>query len=289
VTYEQLRTFLAIARQGGVRRAAEYLNLSQPAVSGRLAALEAALDRPLFERTPQGLRPTRAGRELADMAEAALRAREAMLDRLAGPGAFAGTFRVGASETIAQSWLPAFARALGEAHPRVSLELTVDISRHLRAGLLDRRLDLALMMGPVSDPGVANAALPAFALAWLRRPGPGAVDLGAVPVISYARDTRPWREIGSEMAARHGAGARIHSSASLSAALRMIAEGLGVGPYPLRLAAPLIASGELATFDPGWHPEPLRFTASWLAEPEAALATRAARLAVAVAEADAAG
>ena len=286
MTYEQLRTFLAIARHGGVRRAAERLHLSQPAVSGRLAALEEALDQPLFERTPSGLHLTRAGRELVDHAEAALAQREAIRARLAGPRGFRGPFRVGASETIAQSWLPAFARRIGETFPAVTLELTVDITANLRDGVVGRTLDLAFLLGPVSEPSVDNVALPPFPLTWLRRAGSGPTDLGSVPVISYARGTRPWHELARGMAERHGPEARIHSSASLSAALRMIAEGLGVGPYPVGLARAALAAGEIETFDPGWVPSPLAFTASWPAGPEDELARRAAMMALALAGAD---
>ena len=286
MTYEQLRTFLAIARHGGVRRAAERLHLSQPAVSGRLAALEDALDQPLFERTPSGLHLTRAGRELVDHAEAALAQREAIRGRLAGPRGFRGPFRVGASETIAQSWLPAFARRLGEEFPEVTLELTVDITANLRDDVVARALDVAFLMGPVSEPTVANVALPPFPLTWLRRAGSGPTDLGAVPVISYARGTRPWHELARELTRRHGPGARIHSSASLSAALRMIGEGLGVGPYPVELAGAALAAGTIEAFDPGWIPAPLDFTASWPTEPEDQLTRRAIDLAVRVARGD---
>ncbi len=49
-TIDQLSAFLAVARERGVRRAAETLHLSQPAVSARIQALETALAARLFER-----------------------------------------------------------------------------------------------------------------------------------------------------------------------------------------------------------------------------------------------
>ena len=40
MTLDQLKTFLWVSRLGGVRKAAQEMNISQPAVSGRIAALE---------------------------------------------------------------------------------------------------------------------------------------------------------------------------------------------------------------------------------------------------------
>ena len=48
--------------------------------------------------------------------------------------------------------------------PRLTLDLTVDIPMDLRAVLLERRLDLAFVMGPVSDFAVENIPLPGFDL-----------------------------------------------------------------------------------------------------------------------------
>jgi DNA-binding transcriptional LysR family regulator len=63
-TSEWLRTFLAIYRSGSVSAGASRRGLSQPAASQQLASLERRVGRPLFTRTPQGVEPTRPGREL---------------------------------------------------------------------------------------------------------------------------------------------------------------------------------------------------------------------------------
>ena len=53
MTFDQIKTFLWVARLGGFRKAAERLNLSQPAISTRIANLEQELRVPLFERGPE--------------------------------------------------------------------------------------------------------------------------------------------------------------------------------------------------------------------------------------------
>ncbi len=279
MTFEQIRTFLWVARLGGFRKAAERLFLSQPAVSTRIANLEQELRVPLFERGPGDLVLTKHGMLLLSYAEQMLFVEEEIKQRVANPSEAEGLFRVGASETIAQAWLPDFLKAFSETYPRVNVDLTVDISLNLRADLLDRRLDLAVLMGPVSDFTVENVDLPHFDLHWYRSSANEETDLSKIPVISYSSQTRPYRELISELSRRVGPKLRMYASASLSASLKMIAAGIAVGPYPRALAEDFLATGQIVEFDPGFLPKPLSFTASYLSEPRSFLVERSADIA----------
>jgi DNA-binding transcriptional LysR family regulator len=66
---DQIETFLAVAGLGGFHRAAEALQMSQPAVSARIRALEQSLGVTLFSRGPNGLALSAAGRTLKPHAE----------------------------------------------------------------------------------------------------------------------------------------------------------------------------------------------------------------------------
>lgn len=279
VTLDQIKTFFWVAKLGGFRRAAGQLNLSQPAVSNRIATLEDAMGVTLFERGDSALTLTRQGMTLMGYAEQMLFVQEEIRRRVANAAEMEGLFRIGASETIAQSWLPEFLRVFSAAYPKIDVDLTVDISRDLRAGLVGRQLDVAFLMGPVSDFTIGNVALPQFALTWYKAAGAGAVDLARTPVISFSANTRPYRELMAALRGRHGPGVRMFSSASLSASLKMIAAGVAVGPYPRALAGPLIAAGQITPFDPGLTAHPLEFTASYLAEPYDSLSEQAAQMA----------
>ena len=283
MTFDQIKTFLWVTRLGGFRKAAERLNLSQPAVSTRISNLENELRVPLFERGPGDLVLTKHGTLLLSYAEQMLFVEEEIKQRVANPSEAEGLFRVGASETIAQAWLPAFLTAFSEQYPRVNVDLTVDISLNLRSALLERRLDLALLMGPVSEFTVENIALPAFDLHWYRSTTNTETDLSKIPVMSYSSKTRPYRELMSELSRRIGPKLRVYASASLSASLRMIAAGIAVGPYPRALANDFLESGQIVEFDPGFRPSPLAFTASYLAEPRSFLIENSAEIARAVA------
>src|SRR5712691_1798791 len=72
MTYNQLRTFLAVVRAGNLTKAARELNASQPTVSLQLRALRRSLGATLIERVDSGLRLTPAGEKLRKYAEEAL-------------------------------------------------------------------------------------------------------------------------------------------------------------------------------------------------------------------------
>jgi molybdenum-dependent DNA-binding transcriptional regulator ModE len=63
--WDNVRVFLAVAREGSMRAAGRALGLSQPTIARRLAAFEATFGGPsLFDRLPEGLRLNAAGEEL---------------------------------------------------------------------------------------------------------------------------------------------------------------------------------------------------------------------------------
>ena len=65
----QLRVFTTICQEGSLTRAAQVLQISQPAVSKQLLDLEADLGTPLFDRLPRGVRATQAGQVLQEHAQ----------------------------------------------------------------------------------------------------------------------------------------------------------------------------------------------------------------------------
>jgi molybdate transport repressor ModE-like protein len=81
-----LKTFVAVAREGSITRAAEVVHLSQPAVSAHVKEVEDALGLTLFERTSRGMSLTADGRRLLAKAEHALAAHQDLLEEaLANP------------------------------------------------------------------------------------------------------------------------------------------------------------------------------------------------------------
>ena len=69
LNYHHLRYFWTVAREGGLRKAAEKLHVSQPTISAQIAALEAMLGEKLFLRTGRALSLTSAGRNVLGYAD----------------------------------------------------------------------------------------------------------------------------------------------------------------------------------------------------------------------------
>ncbi len=69
LNYHHLRYFWVVAQEGGLRKAAEKLNVSQPTISAQIAALEGVLGEKLFHRGPRGLTLTETGHQAFSYAE----------------------------------------------------------------------------------------------------------------------------------------------------------------------------------------------------------------------------
>jgi len=106
-TLRQLQYFVAVADHGSFRRAADQLEITQPTLTAQIAALEEALEMPLFERSRMGTTLSVAGRELLANARRVLEEAQEFHDlsaRLAGGGA--GTYRLGVTPTLGPYLLP---------------------------------------------------------------------------------------------------------------------------------------------------------------------------------------
>lgn len=123
--WEDIRLFLAVARGGSFSAAARALGTDQSTASRRVAALEAALGRPLFERTSRGLLPTRHGEALV---APAMRVEEAVLALEDGARTSeatpSGRVRIALTEGLAQHVVvPQVLPALFRANPALSIDL----------------------------------------------------------------------------------------------------------------------------------------------------------------------
>lgn len=294
VDFKALETFLWIVRLGSFRAAAIRLNTTQPSVSARIAMLEQALGVSLFERAGRSARLTVQGRELRGYAERLIDVRNELLASVADPARLQGTIRLGVAETIVHTWLPDLMRRLSESFPSVALELEVDTSGNLRDALVRQDLDVAFLLGPVSQPEIVNVELCDYALTWVANPsldlpveGATLQQLARFPIITYPRMTRPHLAL-AEMFRAVEPRPRINASSSLSTIVRMVTQGIGISAIPLEIVQAELTRGELVALapEPAARLPDLHFTASYPINPNGALSRSVVDLASEVATSD---
>lgn len=148
MTPEQLLTFAYVADARNISRAAAHLNLSQPAVSGQLRALQEWFGEALYRRQGHGITLTSAGERLAEHARQVRQAYgQACALRDAWQGLTVGTLRLGASTTPASYLLPPLVAAFRQAYPGVSVHMSDGNTSQIVQRL--PLLDLAFIEGEV--------------------------------------------------------------------------------------------------------------------------------------------
>ena len=284
--FEQVRAFLYAARGGANAKAANALNLTQPAITARIKNLEKVLGVELFNREDGARRLSKHGQRLLDHA-IKLEHLIGQIERdVANPAATGGHLRLGLAESIAQSWMSAMILDLHASLPGLDIELQVDISPRIHEALCNRQIDLAIALGTSPDPQVSSLPLPPIPLNWYCAATDPAEDPEAArrlfgkPVITCARNTLPYRQMRDDVWTRVGRDVSLFPSSSLPSAARMVAAGIGVAALPSILVEAEERAGTIRRFDPQWQPAPLCFSVNYIADPADPVVEQAARIAM---------
>ena len=149
-TLRQLHTFLAVARESSVSRAAERLFITQPAVSMQLRQLEDAFGVALFEPIGRNIRLTEAGRDFETHAIAAVGALKELEASMADHvGLEHGRLGLAVVST-AKYFMPMLLMKFGASHPGVEVSLAVE-NREKVLGMLSRHEVELVVMGRSPD------------------------------------------------------------------------------------------------------------------------------------------
>ncbi|HKM65259.1 MAG TPA: LysR family transcriptional regulator, partial [Acidisphaera sp.] len=231
-----LRVFEAVARLGGMSRAAEALHTVQSNVTARIRALEASLGVVLFERHSRGTDLTDAGRRLLPYAQrvAALLAEAAQAAR--DDGRPAGSLTIGSLETTVALRLSHRLAAFARAHPAVDLVLRTGTTCELLDEVLAGRLDGAFVCGPVEHPELTAETMFQEELAVIGPPGLGDLgDIGDARIV-VLRSGCSYRQRLEEVLARRGIPApRRLEFGTIEALIGCAAAGLGITLLPITL------------------------------------------------------
>jgi LysR family pca operon transcriptional activator len=172
IKFRHLRTFLEVARQKSVGRAANVLHVSQPAVTKTLRELEAAVGATLVERVGRGIRLTEAGEVFVQHSGASLAAIQRGIDSVgrsrAGP-----PLRIGALPTVSARIMPAAIRRFLDRQAGSPVKIVTGenmvLLEQLRLGQLD--LVVGRLAAPAQMTGLNFVHLYAERVVFVVRPG----------------------------------------------------------------------------------------------------------------------
>lgn len=245
-----LRVFEAVARLGGMGRAAAELHTVQSNVTARIRALEAELGVPLFDRHARGVTLTPAGRRLLPYAERAQRLVAEAAAAARDDGVPRGPLAIGSLETTAAMHLAPMLAAYARAFPEVDLVLRTGTTREMVEEVLAERVDGAFVCGPVEHADLATELAYREELALMAAPGIRDAASALAPEgmrIIVLRAGCSYRQRLEALLARRGVvGPRMLEFGTLEAIFGAVEAGLGVTLLPARLVPRVLAAGRLA-------------------------------------------
>ncbi len=255
--FQQLEMFVAVVEEGSVRRAAERVFRTAPAVSIAVRKLEQEMGAPLFDRSQRHRHQlTASGRVLYSHATRILEMRKVAMVAVKdiSPGQH-GNLRIGTLESTSLYLLPSLIYAFNEAHPGVKTEVMCGNSERLIAALGYRAIELALVANAPDEPELDRHLIMRDELVLITSPRHRLASLQQVQVSDLAGELLIVQ--GTKSALRERIVQAFQESdipfnvsvenIAIEATKRMVAEELGIGCVPLMCVREEAARGELTT------------------------------------------
>ena len=252
--WDDLRTFLAIARHGSLSAAARALGVRQTTIGRRLAALEGRAGARLLQKTPRGYVLTDAGEAVLGNVERIEAETLAVERRITGRDVrLEGTVRITSVESFAAEILMPILAGLRQRHPGIDIELVADV-RNL--SLTRREADVAVRMARLDqqDLTVRRIGVMAFGLyaspAYLETRGPpdfagggdghdvilAQPDLKGMPELDWLEAILPRAGRALQSNSRYGHRAAAQAGMGIACLARYLGDGSGL----VQLAAPTL-------------------------------------------------
>lgn len=169
MNHRQLVVFLQIAASGSIKKAAETLFISQPAVSKTLKELETELNTLLFDRLNGRIYLNSAGKLFQQQAKKLLADYQDLLQLFQSP-VDEIPIRVGASLTFGETLLIPALQKFQETFPQTPLQVSITNAKTVWEKLWDNELDVGLLAGPITQPEFINIPLQPLKLVFVGQP-----------------------------------------------------------------------------------------------------------------------
>lgn len=238
---ELARTFLTVVAAGNFVKAAERLFVTQSTVSARIQSLEQQLGCRLFVRHKAGTTLTPAGRQFQKHATTLMRTVERARQDVGVPKGYRASLTVGGRIGIWEGLLLQCLPAIRAISPDIAVRAEIGFEEDLMQGLLEGRVDIAVMYAPQSRPGLVVEGLLDEELVLVSSDAADSPQLGT----NYV-----YVDWGPEFHARHSASFPEFTGPGLSTnigwlGLEHIREFGGAGYFPRRLVAADLAAARL--------------------------------------------
>ncbi|MCE5322753.1 LysR family transcriptional regulator [bacterium] len=266
----QLRSFLKVAQEGSITRAAEGLFITQPAVTAHIQSLEKELGASLFDRTGRGVQLTEAGHALVDYAKKSLAILDECRQVIADLGSCkAGTLIIGAGVTTSIFLLPKWLGIFRKQYPDIDVIVRTGRSREVASMILNREIDLGFVTSPVEHADLRITGLCDESIQLVASPGwsgkgssIAAHDLSEAPLILFPKNSG-FRDYLDRIFANAGITPKVKmESDSLEAIKSFVESGLGVSFLPMSAVEEEIASGTLIALETSCLPNLVRKTSA---------------------------
>ncbi len=248
-----LRVFEAVARFGGMNRAAAELNTVQSNVTARIKNLEEKVGTPLFHRRGRGVELTAAGRRLLPYAS---RVADLIADAgraVRDDGDPSGALVIGSLETTAALRLSPVLGVYVASHPAVDLVLRTGTTCELVQDVLEHRLEGAFVCGPVNHPELEEEAVFREELALLTDRTVPSLDALAhksdLKIVVLRAGCSYRLRLEAILAKRGIVGFRLLEFGTIETLLSCVSAGLGVTLLPRGLIGPVWRDDRLAVHE----------------------------------------
>ena len=144
----ELEIIKTLAEEGNMRKAADRLFLSQPALSQRLQSIEKEWGVLLFIRSQKGLEPTPAGELVVEYAKEAILKKEEALEMISSmTDKVHGTLKIACASIIGHTWLPQVLKEFVERYPDAQISLLTGWSSEIVKALNEREAHIGIVRG----------------------------------------------------------------------------------------------------------------------------------------------
>jgi DNA-binding transcriptional LysR family regulator len=148
VNFSEYEILVVLAEELNMRKAAERLFISQPALSQRLQTIERNWNVKIFLRSQRGLILTPAGEKIVSLSKEVVASTNRVKDELQqSEGKINGTLKLAAASIIAQHWLPNVLKDFTATYPSVKISLITGWTSEMMTAMYESDVHVAIVRG----------------------------------------------------------------------------------------------------------------------------------------------